>query len=130
MPLVLITIFRGRKCHLLGTRCNSNCFEYSQKAKELRAGLTEIERVVYGALRCFQSGKISDLEELTRWDDDYANAMREVYKHFAEDYDVCALTAEALIVRTLGNFGICRTEFLRRERIPRKQKLSRLHQAD
>ena len=78
------------------------CFEYSQKAKELagREELTEIERALCMALCArFQSGKISDLEELTRWDDDYANAMREVYKHFAEDYDVCALTAEALIVR-------------------------------
>ena len=79
------------------------CFEYSQKAKELagREELTEIERALCMALCArFQSGKISDLDELTRWDDDYANAMREVYKHFAEDYDVCALTAEALIVRT------------------------------
>ena len=79
------------------------CFEYSQKAKELagREELTEIERALCIALCArFQSGKISDSEELTRWDDDYANAMREVYKHFADDYDVCALTAEALIVRT------------------------------
>ena len=34
------------------------------------------------------------------WDDGYAAAMRQVYAQFPEDYDVCALTAEALMVRT------------------------------
>ena len=40
----------------------------------------------------FQSCQLVPREELTQWDDDYADAMRDVYKHFADDdYDVCAL---------------------------------------
>ena len=51
------------------------------------------------ALR-FQASAVDDLEVLGQWDDDYADAMREVYRDFPEDYDVSALTAEALMVRT------------------------------
>ena len=35
-----------------------------------------------------------------RWNDDYADAMREVYRSFSSDSDVCALFAEALMNRT------------------------------
>jgi tetratricopeptide (TPR) repeat protein len=35
-----------------------------------------------------------------RWDDDYAAAMRTVYHRYADDQDVMALFAEALITRT------------------------------
>ena len=34
------------------------------------------------------------------WNDDYAAAMREVYRDFSGDLDVCALAAEALMNRT------------------------------
>ena len=35
-----------------------------------------------------------------RWNDDYADAMREVHRSFSGDSDVCALFAEALMNRT------------------------------
>ena len=50
----------------------------------------------------FQANKANEIEELEKWDDDYADAMRLVYRDFSDDYDVCALTAEALVVRNFG----------------------------
>ena len=38
--------------------------------------------------------------DFDRWNDDYADAMREVYRAFPGDPDVCALFAEALMNRT------------------------------
>lgn len=48
----------------------------------------------------FQAPSVSDDTVLADWDDAYANAMRAVYEQHPEDPDVCALTAEALMVRT------------------------------
>ena len=39
-------------------------------------------------------------ENLDIWNDNYANAMREVYEAYSGDFDVCALFAEALMNRT------------------------------
>ena len=79
------------------------CFEYAQKAKELSVSttVTEVERALCQALgQRFQSSAETDEEALARWDDAYADAMRQVHEQFPDDYDVCALTAEALMVRT------------------------------
>ena len=38
--------------------------------------------------------------DFDRWNDDYADAMRDVYRSFSSDSDVCALFAEALMNRT------------------------------
>ena len=40
------------------------------------------------------------MEELDRWNDAYADAMREVYREYAGDLDVAALFAEAMMDRT------------------------------
>ena len=39
-------------------------------------------------------------ENLNIWNDNYANAMREMYEAHSGDFDVCALFAEALMNRT------------------------------
>ena len=58
-----------------------------------------VERALIEALarRCPLSDPACDFG---RWNDDYADAMREVYRSFPGDPDVCALYAEALINRT------------------------------
>ncbi len=38
--------------------------------------------------------------EFDRWDDDYADAMRDVYRRFPDDHDVMAVFVEAAITRT------------------------------
>jgi tetratricopeptide (TPR) repeat protein len=84
---------------LLGHRLR----EHARKAVELAAAgnATPLEQALCTALmRRFQASAIDDPDGLAQWDDDYADAMRTVYREFPEDYDVCALTAEALMVRT------------------------------
>ena len=81
----------------------ATCHENAQKAVALAANgsATELEKALCGALaRRFQAATADDPETLSQWDDDYADAMRAVYQEYSEDYDVCALTAEALMVRT------------------------------
>ena len=81
----------------------ATCYENVQKAIQVAANgdATAGEKALCGALsRRFQASSAADFEVLSLWDDDYANAMREVYRDLAEDDDVCALTAEALMVRT------------------------------
>lgn len=81
----------------------ATCYENVQKAIQVAANgdATAVEKALCGALsRRFQASSAADFEVLSLWDDDYANAMREVYRDLAEDDDVCALTAEALMVRT------------------------------
>lgn len=81
----------------------ATCYQNVQKATQVAANgdATAVEKALCGALsRRFQASSADDFEVLSLWDDDYANAMREVYRAFAEDDDVCALAAEALMVRT------------------------------
>ena len=78
-------------------------YKNARNAVEVAAsgGATPVEKALCGALaRRFQASEVGDLEILGQWDDDYADAMRAVYRDFPMDYDVCALTAEALMVRT------------------------------
>ena len=59
---------------------------------------TPLERALIRALaRRYPSSESGDFG---RWNDDYAAAMREVYRSFPGDADVCALYAEALMNRT------------------------------
>ncbi|VVN67152.1 hypothetical protein [Pseudomonas fluorescens] len=48
----------------------------------------------------YQANQATSLEQLFSWNDAYAASMREVYRSFADDPDVAALFAEALIDRT------------------------------
>ena len=78
-------------------------YEFSQKAFKIvkSNSFSELEKKLCKALvKRFQKSKMDNLETLYNWDDDYANAMRLVYQEFPHDYDVCALTAESMMVRT------------------------------
>ena len=57
-----------------------------------------VERALVEALaRRYPSSEPGDFD---RWNDDYADAMREAHRSFPGDPDVCALFAEALMNRT------------------------------
>lgn len=79
-------------------------YRNSRQAHRLRAGTSPVERaLIEAALSRFQADHVAEgaeEETFVAWDDAYANAMRDVYARFPLDYDVCALTAEALMVRT------------------------------
>ncbi len=84
-------------------------FNNSRKAHSLVDGTSPVERSLIEAfLVRFQAAEIDNLvdegadeeETFAKWDSAYADAMRNVYARFPDDYDVCALTAEAMMVRT------------------------------
>ena len=65
------------------------------------AGATPAEQALIRALdKRYQSATPVSPPEFIAWNDAYAAAMREVYRAFPDDLDVCALFAEALINRT------------------------------
>ena len=71
----------------------------SRAALDRIGNAAPVERALVEALarRYPSSGPGGDFG---RWNDDYADAMREVYRSFPRDPDVCALFAEALMIRT------------------------------
>ncbi|MEM7406024.1 MAG: tetratricopeptide repeat protein [Pseudomonadota bacterium] len=78
-------------------------YEHSQRALELAASgqASDVEKALCEALTSrFQAPQVADTDILSDWDDAYAEAMRRVHARHADDYDVAALCAEALIVRT------------------------------
>ena len=73
----------------------------------IRAGSAHLEKAtpVEAALlsvldKRFQAEGIHEEETLNSWNDAFANAMRDVYKAYSEDWDVATLFAEAMINRT------------------------------
>ena len=81
----------------------ATCYENAKKAVVLAADaeVSAVEKALCEAMaRRFQAEQCDGLDILHQWDDDYADAIRTVCRDFAEDYDVAALTAEALMVRT------------------------------
>ena len=62
---------------------------------------TPLEAALLRALeKRFQREGQHEVELLESWNDDYAAAMRGVYRRYGDDWDVAALFAEALINRT------------------------------
>lgn len=75
---------------------------YAQMALEKMDGATAVEQALITALTQRFPQTEAELDEalFRKWDDAYADAMRQVYAQFPDDSDVCALTVEALICRT------------------------------
>ena len=74
-------------------------FAASQKAVELAAAASPMERDLIHALSMRYQGS-SPTEDLERWIDDYADAMRDVYATYPDHFDVVTLFADALLNRT------------------------------
>lgn len=76
-------------------------YQYSRAAAARRSHVSLPEARLIDALQTrYQSPKPMTESEYHKWDDDYADAMRQVYETFPEDEDVCSLFAEALMTRT------------------------------
>jgi tetratricopeptide (TPR) repeat protein len=79
----------------------SRSFVESRSAKELAGNATDSERALIDAIQTrYQSQDPVPLDELNRWNDDYADAMRAIYTQYSTDLDIVALFAEALLNRT------------------------------
>ena len=71
----------------------------AREALDRIASTDPVERALIEALaRRYPSSEPTG--DFDRWNDDYADAMRDVYRSFPNDPDVCTLFAEALMNRT------------------------------
>ena len=76
-------------------------YRYSRAAKQKSAFASDRDAKIIDALQVrYQSPTAAEPEHYDRWNDDYANEMRHVYRAYADDDDVCTLFADALMTRT------------------------------
>lgn len=80
-------------------RSLATAYEATQTALALADGLTEVEALLIRALPArYQASEPG--EDLSRWNDDFAAAMREAYRQQPDDPEVATIFAEALMNRT------------------------------
>jgi tetratricopeptide (TPR) repeat protein len=76
-------------------------YENARQAQRLAVQGTPAEQALCHAFTVrFAAPQVDDDDLFAQWDNAYAQAMRDVYAQFPYDYDVCALTSEALMCRT------------------------------
>ncbi len=74
-------------------------YEASRQALALKDGASAVERAVIDALvHRFQEPV--PVENFDKWNDDYRDAMRDVYRSYPDDPDVCTLFIDAMMNRT------------------------------
>ncbi len=78
------------------------CYSVTRHALTLLENASPAERALVEALASrYQSPTPPEsVEELVPWTDDYADAMRGVYRNYGTDLDIAALSAESLMNRT------------------------------
>jgi tetratricopeptide (TPR) repeat protein len=80
-------------------RSLATSYAATQRATALRDRATPTDQGLIAALQArYPTAERSD--DYAKWNDDYVDAMRSVYRDFGDDLDVTALFAEALINRT------------------------------
>lgn len=76
-------------------------YDHIQQARSFAHTASSLENQLIEALaQRFQKPHCVKGEMFDRWDDDYANAMREAHQAHKDDHDVAALFAEAMMTRT------------------------------
>lgn len=77
------------------------CAPAAVRAAALSERCTSPERALIAAIGArYPSGGPAPIEDLNRWQDDYAEAMRAALAAFPEDLDIAALFVEAAVTRT------------------------------
>jgi tetratricopeptide (TPR) repeat protein len=79
--------------------CLGAAYRAAQLATELASAATPVEQALIKAVQ-HRCPSLEPTGDLNIWNDDYGNAMREVYEAFTGDLDVCTLFAEAIMNRT------------------------------
>lgn len=81
--------------------CTAWCYAHLRKARTLAHFATDVERAVIEALDArIQAPHPVPQDDFDQWDQDYADAMRQVYRAYPDHPDVQALFVEALMSRT------------------------------
>ncbi len=80
-------------------RMVATCHAAAQQALSRIDHATPIESALIGAIQT-RYPSATPIADCSVWNDDYASAMRAVYRDFGDDLDVAALFAEALMNRT------------------------------
>ncbi len=77
----------------------ARCYAATQKAVELLDRATPAEQALIKALQA-RYPQPTPIEDCHPWNDDYADAMRFVYRNYGDDLDITTLFVEALMNRT------------------------------
>lgn len=80
-------------------RSVATAFEATGEARRLSAKATPVEQALIGALSA-RYPSAAPTDDMSVWNNDFANSMRGVHAAFSEDADACSLFAEALMNRT------------------------------
>lgn len=82
-------------------RSLSQAFDYAGMALERIGNASEPEAALIEAIqRRYQSREVPENETFCVWNDDFADAMRAVYRKYPGDLDVTTLVGEAIMNRT------------------------------
>ena len=83
------------------TTATAICYNAAQTALVKMNGCTQLEQALIKAIALrFQKNHPVEQTEYDKWDDDFADAMRCVYKNYPHDMDVVAWFVEAAMTRT------------------------------
>ena len=77
----------------------TEAYAATQTALAKQAAASAVEQALIRALQ-HRYPSATPADNLNSWNDNYANAMRDVCESFPDDFDVCALFAEALMNKT------------------------------
>ncbi len=87
--------------HDEATEATALCHAHIEHARAAAATASAAENMLVEALaKRFQAPYPVTQAEFDRWDDDYAAEMRRVHYTYADDHDIMAIYAEALMTRT------------------------------
>jgi len=82
-------------------QCTKFCYDNIERAKAVSGNGSQAEIALINATaKRFQKPHPVSQKKFDLWDDDYADAMREVYQAYPDDLDIMALFIEAMMTRT------------------------------
>ena len=77
------------------------CHRYARKALALKQNASPLEQTLIDALNAKHPCAQADNDaQMTRWMEDYAEAMRLAYRQFPDDLDIICICAEAVMTLT------------------------------
>ena len=80
------------------SRTLANCYELTQKAKNLSSAAKPVEQdLILAFSQKHQAPRAHDIALLEQWERDYCSAMRSLLENQPDDLDIICLTAESMM---------------------------------